>query len=195
MTGKFFSVSPFSLAYPLEFFSNFWSGWIGDHAQEDLAPIWQEVKEGVRKSWDSPHKAATCWNLMSKYGSFSFFYLMIWRLGPIFMKENPLYLWYSHFFLRKLWKFGETKDTLSETYHTNRVGSPWILEPICRIYLTTHSPNYISLAIYFSTYQIPKLACLLAYLSTSYNSLFMCSPIYQLHTQAYLLTYLLPNTL
>jgi hypothetical protein len=66
---------------------------------------------------------------------------------------------------------------LSETYHTNLVGSPWILEPICRIYLTTHSPNYISLAIYFSTYQLPKLACLLTYLSTSYGSLFTCSPI------------------
>jgi hypothetical protein len=86
MTGKFFSVFPFSLAYPLEpvfFFSNWWSRWIGNHGQEDTAPIWQEVKEGVRKTWDSPHKAATCWNLMSKYGSFSFFPLMMWRVEPI----------------------------------------------------------------------------------------------------------------
>jgi hypothetical protein len=76
----------------------------------------------------------------------------------------------------------------NETYRTNLVGSLWIVDPICCIYVLTYSPNYISLVIYLSTYQLPKLIYLLPYLSTTQNSIFTCSLLYQLHTLAYLLT-------
>ncbi len=81
-----------------------------------------------------------------------------------FSEQKPFVPLVVPFFSQEVVKIWRNKRHMSETYHTNLVGSPWIVDPVCRIYVPTYSPNYISLVIYLSTYQLPKLAYLLAYL-------------------------------
>jgi len=55
------------------FFLNLWGRWSGDHPQ-GLNQIWLEVGEESRKTVEILVYFATCWNLLSKYDNFRFFF-------------------------------------------------------------------------------------------------------------------------
>ncbi len=56
------------------FIFKLWGRQVGNHSQEDLAKFGYKSKRKVKKLGLNSHILATCWNLLSKYGKFRFFF-------------------------------------------------------------------------------------------------------------------------
>jgi hypothetical protein len=63
-----------------------WVGWW--FCTRGFIKIWLEVRGGIKKK-GPPYNLVTCWDLFFKYGKFRLFFLIMWWLGPIFLKKNP----------------------------------------------------------------------------------------------------------
>ncbi len=92
-----FSILPDNVFFLNSVFSSLWSWWVGHYPQEeeDLAKFhymsWRKVEKF--SLWNCSDIFVTCWNLLSKYGNFYFFLLIMWWLRVNFShKKKKLFV-------------------------------------------------------------------------------------------------------